>query len=291
MTGVKPELGICKYCGKPTGIFRTKHSECEQLFQDKMQMFESIRQNIILQIAQFIQGQDDLSILESKLQDLESSNPFLVPERYVLLTKGWGKAVDLLIDGDVISDEHGDRLGNFKSHFSIKQADLDPKVVTRCLMASVLNNVNQGIIQEIHTDSTLPIQLGKNEKLVWAFKATKYYEDKIRREFVGGSRGMSFHVTKGVTFRTGAFRGHSIETTERSYIDTGVLFLTSKNLFFYGPQKSLKIPYAKVISFDLFSEGIGLMQDSATAKHQFFLNVDGNYLYNLITKLACLSNS
>ena len=113
-------------------------------------------------------------------------------------------------------------------------------------------------------------------------------EDKVRREFVGGSQGVSVRVTKGVYYRVGAFKGHAVEHTESVHIDTGWVFVTNKNIYFAGPKKSLRLPYAKIVSFQSFSDGIGVTRDAATAKAQSFLTGEGWFTYNLVTNLSKL---
>jgi len=91
---------------------------------------------------------------------------------------------------------------------------------------------------------------------------------------------------KGVYYRAGAFKGHPVEYTERVQVDTGWVAITSKNIYFAGPQKSVRIPYSKVVTFEPFSDGIGLMRDSASARAQIFVTGDGWFAYNLVTNLS-----
>ena len=136
-------------------------------------------------------------------------------------------------------------------------------------------------------DSPLPINLQKGEKVIWAFKGTEYLEDKIRKQFVGGSQGLSFRVAKGVYYKTGAFKGHSVERTERIKSDNGLLAFTNKHIYFSGNTKSFRVPYAKIVSFEPFSDGIGIMRDAATAKPQIFVTGDGWFTYNLASSISC----
>ena len=91
---------------------------------------------------------------------------------------------------------------------------------------------------------------------------------------------------QGVYYGVGAFKGHPVEHTERVLLDTGLVVVTGRNLYFAGPEKSLRIPYVKIVSFEPFSNGIGLTRDAATAKAQIFVTGDGWFTYNLVTNLA-----
>ena len=48
----------------------------------------------------------------------------------------------------------------------------------------------------------------KGEQIVWAFPGADYLEDKTKRQYVGGSQGVSIRVMKkAVYYRVGAFKG------------------------------------------------------------------------------------
>jgi hypothetical protein len=90
----------------------------------------------------------------------------------------------------------------------------------------------------------LPFNFQKNEQLVWLFQNVEYLEDKTRREYVGKSSGVSIRIAKGVYYRTGAFKGHPIERTERVSLGHGLLGVTTKHLYFDGPNASKRAPSA-----------------------------------------------
>jgi len=123
---------------------------------------------------------------------------------------------------------------------------------------------------------------------VWVFQRCDYLEDKIHRQYEGGSQGVSIRVMKGVYYRMGAFKGQAVDRTERVHVDTGLVVVTDKNIYFAGPAESLRIPYTKIVSFQPFSDGIGVIRDAASAKPQIFVTHDGWFTYNLVTNLAKL---
>jgi len=138
-------------------------------------------------------------------------------------------------------------------------------------------------------EANLPVNLQKDEEVVWVFPSCEYLEDTPRREYVGHSQGMSFRIMKGVYYRVGGFKGRPVDRTERVHIDTGMVVITNKHIFFAGPVKALRVPYAKIVSFQPFSDGIGIIRDASSAKPQIFVTGDGWFTYNLVTNLAHLS--
>ena len=78
---------------------------------------------------------------------------------------------------------------------------------------------------------------------------SEYIEDRMHRQYVGGSRGVSVRVMKGVYYHVGGFKGHAIDRTERIHVDTGLVVATSKHIYFAGPKKAFRVPYIKIVSF------------------------------------------
>lgn len=283
-------MGNCKYCGKPAGFLRSKHAECEEQHQQRERVIQDGRTQIASEASIAIAGNDSFDILEKKIADIEQTFSVPTDDRKSLLISGWEIAVDNALEDGIfeVTEEH--RLVEFKSYFGLSQSDLDGNgSLTKITKAAVLRDVLNGTIPDrVTIEGSLPINFQKKEQVVWAFPNSQYLEDKTRRQYVGTSQGVSIRIMKGVYYRVGAFKGHAIEHTERVHIDTGWVVVTSKNVYFAGPRKSLRVPYAKVVSFEPFSDGIGIMRDAASAKPQVFVTGDGWFTYNLVTNLSQL---
>jgi hypothetical protein len=77
------------------------------------------------------------------------------------------------------------------------------------------------------------------------------------REYQGGTAATAF--AKGVRDTTGRTRGRSVVVgTELRVADTGTLTVSSKRLVYLGSKKSMEFPFAKLLSFDVFNDGIRL---------------------------------
>jgi hypothetical protein len=82
-------------------------------------------------------------------------------------------------------------------------------------------------------------------------------KEVVEREFRGGSRGVSIPIAKGVRFRTGSFRGHSVVVgVHLVEEDEGVLSVTTQRAVFIGNRKTIDMPYSKIVGMELFSDGI-----------------------------------
>lgn len=283
-------MGNCTYCGKPAGLLRSKHAECEQQHLEQERIIQSGRQRIAVEVSRAIKGSDNLDVLEKAISEIEKSSLVSPSERNSLLVKGWENSVEQFLEDGILDVIEEKRLIEFKERFALSQGDLDKNdAFTKIAKAAVLRDVLSGIVpQRMSIDGHIPINYQKGEQVVWAFAGSEYLEDKTRRQFVGGSQGVSIRVMKGVYYRVGAFKGHAVEHTERVHIDTGWVVVTTKNIYFAGPRKSDRLPYAKIISFAPFSDGVGVMRDAATAKPQIFVTGDGWFTYNLVTNLSQL---
>ena len=270
-------MSTCIYCGKSAGLFRTQHAGCE-----------AARQRIISEAGDAIRAEGNFDAVDRRVL-AEVRHTTLVPTavRRCLVT-AWEQSVEKFLKDGVLDAVEENRLAKFKEHFGLAEAELDKNgALTRTVKAGILREVLSGSIpQRASFDEPLPINLQNGERIVWAFGGSQYLEDKVRREYIGRSQHVSVRLMQGVYYGVGAFKGHPVEHTERVLLDTGLVVVTGRNLYFAGPKKSLRIPYVKIVSFEPFSNGIGLTRDAATAKAQIFVTGDGWFTYNLVTNLA-----
>jgi hypothetical protein len=274
-------MGVCRYCGKSAGVFRHEHSACREQYRAGWAR--------IVELAfTGIQTGANADELEHLLPELARSS--LIPAERVkeALAQGWSKAVDIFLEDHSLSVEEETRLTTFSSHFQLEPADLNRTgAFVRVGQAHILRYVLAG---ELPPDpgpiANLPFNLQKGEALVSLSADVKYYEDRVRRQYVGGSQGVSMRVMKGVYYRVGAFKGQAVDTTVTTLMDTGFLGITTKHIYFAGPAKSFRIPYSKIVSFRPYSNGFGITRDAASAKPQSFVTGDGWFIYNVVTNLA-----
>jgi len=285
-------MGNCIYCSKPAGFFRKKHKECEAKFlEEKRQREQKIvaEKNEILSLAASAAiGQGSIEAVSAKIK---SASEFIddVTSKG-LLVQAWESAVDKCLGDSLLTKEEESKLVDFKKAFALTQDDSDKNgAYTRITQAAILRDLVEGKITErVSIVGSLPFNFKKNEKLVWLFKGVQYYEQKTRREFVGGSHGISVRIVRGVYYRVGAFKGHPVERTETVHLDTGMLAVTDQHVYFAGSAKSFRVPYTKIVTMTPYSDGIGIQRDAASAKPQSFTVGDGWFINNLMANLAKL---
>ena len=205
-----------------------------------------------------------------------------------LLIQAWETAaLGALEDGLLSLDEEND-LARYADHISLAQQDLDRNgVQTSLVQAAVLRDVAQGIIpKRQRVNGAVPFNLMKSEQLVWVIQGVDYLETVVRREHRGTSQGLSIRVARGLYYRPSTFRSRPMEWEETVHAGTGALGLTTKHIYFAGSRKRSRVRYDKMVAFEPYSDGFGIMRDAQTARPQAFRTGDCWFPYNLAVNLA-----
>ena len=230
----------------------------------------------------------DLTALEHSVQSIVEVRRYEKDELVRLLVDGWCSAVDSAFDRDMPDSNEEKALADFVKYFSLPSSLLDEHGhFTRLVKAAVIREALDGKLpKRMDVSGNLPFNLKKSEEIVWVFEKVKYFENQTRTQYLGGSRGVSIRIGRGLYYRVGEFRGERIQSLRNVHADTGLLAVTSQHIYFHGPSKAFRIPYSKIVSFEPFADGFGLNRDALTAQPQTFETGDGWFVYNLVTNLA-----
>jgi hypothetical protein len=281
-------MGKCTHCGKPAGFFRSVHKECEEAHVAKKNRQQQLRTNVFSAARNSVQGRasfDDVRTAVAAAQESGLSSY----EMQKIGTSAWESALDAAQEDKLLDEDQATLLVDLQSVLGATRDDLERSGAwMKLVKAAVLRDVVTGSLPQRVKFDTPPVNLQKNEVIAWAFRHAEYFEEKTRREFVGRSQGVSVRIAKGLYYRTGVFKGHPVTHTERVKVDSGWLIATNKHLYFAGPIKTFRVPYSKIVAFQPYEDGIGIMRDAASAKPQTFTVDDGWFAYNLITNLAAL---
>ena len=192
------------------------------------------------------------------------------------------------LEDGLLSLDGENALAKYAAHFGLKQHDLDGNgAQTSLVQAAVIRDVTRGVVpQRQRVNGTVPFNLMKSEQIVWVIQGVYYLETVVRRERRGTSHGVSIRVARGLYYSPRQFRSRPIEWEETVHADTGMLGLTTKHIYFAGARKKFRVRYDKIVSFEPYSDGLGIMRDAQTAKPQSFVTGDGWFAYNLAANLA-----
>jgi hypothetical protein len=283
-------MGNCIYCGKPAGLLRSKHAECDTKEKTRLAVVKGFKAKLQDSIVVAVMQPSEAGRIKDLIDEAARSGKLTQDEMRDAIVAGWCISVDKCLEDGVIDVDEEAKLLAMKNGFRFTEEDLDKTGAhTRLVKAAVIRDVLSGIVPErLSLAEPLPVNLQKGEKVVWAFGGCEYWEDKTKRSYQGGSHGVSVKMMKGVYYRVGAFKGSPVFSTERVLVDRGAVYITNRHIYFSGPAKSLRVPYPKIVSFLPFDDGVGLVRDAQTAKPQIFKTGDGWFKYNLVTNLAQL---
>ena len=227
----------------------------------------------------------DMGMYQTLITEVKSDDEISLAIDKSLLSILESKIMDCLSDG-IIEDYEEEQLSNF-----IQQSTLSSKVIhessvyQKLVQALVLRDIQEGKIVDRFNVTNLPLLLGKKEQVLWVFTGVTGYEEKTGRRYIGGSRGVSLRICKGVYYRIGASKGHSVDYQYQNELGQGIFVVTNKNLYFLGA-KQVKMAISKVLSFEPYSNGIVLVKDGANPKPYTFMGFDSWFVVNVMQLLV-----
>jgi len=273
-------MAKCSYCGENAGFFKDFHPECKQRQLDGWA-------EMVATAHKAASGQEPSEGLLTKLSSISQSSYLPDSAQRHALVAGWGQALDSFLDDTVLTQDEQATLLGFANSFGLTKEELNTNgAFDRAIKANILSELLQGRLPEAQVNFSLPLNLKKNETVVYLFQSVTYLEERTRRKYVGGSHGVSIKVMRGVYYRVGAFKAAPIITSQMEHVDSGILVVTNENLYFQGSRKTFRVPYSKIVGFTQYSDGIGFQRDAASAKPQTFVTGDGWFTCNLIESLA-----
>ena len=266
-------MGDCRFCGKPAGFLRKQHQGCADTRERAADSIKTLCADAALHGGDF----DRLPV---RIRETAARGFIEMPDSKLkrTLAAGWRNAVVEAMEDHALSTQEKRRLNRYRAWFSLAEKQLNRaghfELFTK--MALLNSLVEHEVIPR--TDrrrararfGRLPFNLMKSEGLVWMFGNVGYMEQITSREFRGQSMGMSLRVAKGVYVRPGTFRGKSVSTTSMEHTDSGVLGVTTKHIYFKGSEKSFRVRLEKIVSFEPYQDGLGIMRDTARAKPEIF---------------------
>jgi len=280
------EMGICRFCGQNAGILRNVHPECEQ-------RYEASRNAIFGLVFVAITSGRDTSQLWNEIQRIACSGYVSWREAVSLVQQAWCQALDYMLADGVLTQEEEDKLINSMNNLEIVFVEPQLTIVREKLaMGRALRQfllTGQPPVWPVSAD--LPFNFLNSEQLVWVFSNVRFLEEKTYRRYVGSSHSVSIRLSKGVYYRIGEIQRERIEESSIEEQDCGQMALTTKHLYFAGSRRSVRIPYKKIVAFQPYTDGIGVMREGANAKLQIYITGNGWFTYNLAMNLAARSQT
>jgi len=203
---------------------------------------------------------DDIAALGATRTDLQLSENDVARYR----VKAYERAFAAVYGDQLITDEEDEHLIAIQRYLNVQDGEIAS--AKRVLEhARLLRDIQRG---ELPTISVPGLVLQKAETSYWSEPASILEERVVKREYVGGSRGMSFRIAKGVHYHVGSFRGHIESRKAVVPVSRGSLVITSKRLLFLGDSKSFSSRLDKLLETHLFRESLRV-EDGSGRPHVF----------------------
>jgi len=168
-----------------------------------------------------------------------------------------------ILEDGVVTTQELDALGRIAHVLGVDWASLPPQLAQTLTIAHTVLRIGNG--QPPILDPRTTHLNEATDELTHAQVGAQVLDERvIRREYRGGSSGVSLRVCKGVNYRFGSTRGYSVPVTAVVPVDSGTLSITNQRVVFAGRLKSFSIPWAKVASVEPMADGVHLAFTSRT---------------------------
>src|SRR5258706_10021936 len=277
-------MGDCKYCGKPAGLMRGEHAECAAAHAETLEKLPQIFTGYVA-LSEQPTRTDALRIgVEATGAEGFLSAAALKSE----VINGLGLAIRAAVSDGSLSDTELARIQEIMNQFGLETSDIVASGTYDILLQGLtLRDLGQGKIQSrFHLTGSIPLNLKKDEAVLWMFNNASRSEPKTRVSYAGSSQGVSFRIMKGVSYRVGAFKGHPVETISQVSKGTGDFYVTSNGIYFVGSLRAYSLAHSKITAVEQYSDGIVVSPDHGKA--QTFLLSDAHFATELILKLGSL---
>ena len=221
-------------------------------------------------------------------QQIMAVMPLSDNQKYDMYLFMLNQAAENYMKDGLLTDDEEKRIDEYTYMLGLSTNNLPAKYqgseISRIGQIKMLKQLQRGIIPQ--TNIAAPILLGKDEAVLWSYDGVTMYQEKVKREMVGSHSGFSFRIVKGVTYRTGGFKGHPVEHSYMDNAGTGTLYITNKHIIFHSSERSAKIPYKKIIGLNPYQDGMGVQQDGANAKKLVFQGFDCSFVMNVMSFIS-----
>lgn len=236
-------------------------------------------------LAEYFTGQKPIQRVMQISQQIMSVMPLSGEQKQDMYFYMLNQASENYMKDGLLSDDEEKRIDEYIYMLGLSTNNLPAKYqgseISRIEQTKMLKQLQKGIIPQ--TNIPAPILLGKDETVLWCYDGVTMWQEKVKREMVGSHSGFSFRIMKGVTYRTGGFKGHPVEHSYMENAGTGSLYITNKHIIFHSPMRSAKIPYKKIIGLNPYQDGMGVQQDGANAKRLVFQGFDCSFVMNIMS--------
>lgn len=159
--------------------------------------------------------------------------------------------LDEIMESIPISESSIRDLTKLQQDLELTDADVKP-YSGELVHAQRLGTLMEG---EIPILEHAEIILRKNEICHYSYPV-QLIEIRKRTQYVGGSKGVSVRIAKGLSYRVGGFNGERVTTEHNEITDCGDLTVTNKRVVFQGSKKNVTYTIGSITAINKFGNAV-----------------------------------
>ena len=245
-------MANCMYCGQSAGWFKSSHSSCESEAQEKLRLAHE-------------QKMEKKRAEEEKLSR-QITYFFNDPQPNMELPDtDYGPIWDNVFEQLEPLDREGLQMLN-RAQEILEIEDMQ-YVEERDSYQRLYDFVDNGILPDVSIEG---LNLQKSERAFTWLQSVTLYEMRTHTRTEGANAGFSVRAAQGLWLHSGKRAGQVIKEDYWKELDTGVLVLTNKHVYFKGSFKASRIRLDKIVGLQFYGDGIDITKESASGKTQHF---------------------
>ena len=280
-------MAKCNICGASAGWFKKTHAECVQMVPDLTFKAQQLAAAAVPQISRHKK-------IENEVESVVASSGINVEPDFLrqTLAAGWKLVSRRALASDGITEHLEAALVGFVNMHNLWEDELkDDRDYSDFIFWGVLRDLAHGKIPnlKIQTSSPIPLNLHKDEILMWVIDQVAYSRKIVRRSLVGGSTGGAIELGSGVYYGKSGFELHETSISETESVATVLVAITTRHLYFSGEGTYFRVRYADIVATESYKDGIGFQREGNDGM-EYFLTEDVWRLWNLIENLKSEPN-
>lgn len=233
--------------------------------------------------------QRDFHKTDSTIKDVASLSFVGKHELRSLIISGWENAVSQALEDHILSREEENALAKIADFYSLTDDEKSANGASFAIIqAKILRDIYEGNLFEFPLDGIrLPFIVPRSETVVWLFDVVNVYELQTSRSLQSYSVGIGAELSETTYLSTAATKTELVEDQEVKMIDTGLMGVTNKQIYFSGNSHSFRIKLTDIVSLTDFQDGVGVSHEGRGGSVAFSTG-QGWFTYNLIYELVAM---
>lgn len=228
-----------------------------------------------------------ISQINISTQSVTSVLPLSSQKKTESYIKVLNKAVEKFMVDGTLTDHEQNLIISYTSSLGLDINNIPIQyrsdTLDRIGQAMILKDLHRGVLPQ--KSLAVPVILERGEAHLWTYYNVTLFQEKVTKEYKGRNNGLNIRLIKGITYRTGSFKGRPIERSSMEKTGIGELVVTNKNLLFHCPTTTVKIPYKKLNGLTPYSDGLEVHKEETKPKRTVFQGFDAWFILNVISQL------